>query len=169
MLKLDSVDAYYGDRQALFQFSLELGAGEVLCLLGRNGAGKTTALKAIMGLVSTRAGTITFNEHGLNGRGSHEIPRLGIGYVPQGRRLFSEMSVRENLEIGLMTRHSDPAILERVLKLFPRLRERLTQRSGTLSGGNGAPLSTDSGNPSPSLKKRSQLQSGCWWTKSYTR
>ena len=135
MLQLDHIDAYYGDRQALFQFSLDLSAGEVLCLLGRNGAGKTTALKTIMGLVTTRSGSILFKEHELNGRASHEIPRLGIGYVPQGRRLFSEMSVRENLEIGLMTRHSDAATLERVLTLFPRLQERLTQRSGTLSGG----------------------------------
>jgi branched-chain amino acid transport system ATP-binding protein len=103
----------------LREFSLRLEAGEVLCLLGRNGAGKTTALKAIMGLVPVRKGGIVFDGTQLARCAPHEIPRLGIGYVPQGRRLFAELTVRENLEIGLMTRHSGPAVLDHVLGLFP--------------------------------------------------
>ncbi len=134
-LEVSGVDAFYGEVQALRGLSLSLGRGEVLCLLGRNGAGKTTTLKAIMGLVAVKAGTILKDGTELTRLPAHEIPKTGIGYVPQGRRLFSELTVAENIEIGLMTRGKGEETRAAVLDLFPALRERLSQRSGTLSGG----------------------------------
>ncbi|MEO8669252.1 MAG: ABC transporter ATP-binding protein [Bauldia sp.] len=141
MLKVADFDAFYGESQALRGFSIAVAEGEVVCLLGRNGAGKTTALKAIMGLVPPRRGTLTLDGIDLTGLPAHEIPRHGIGYVPQGRRLFAELTVRENLDIGLMTRNTGKRELDRVLAIFPVLRERLGQRSGTLSGGEQTMLS----------------------------
>ena len=135
MLEIRSLDCFYGAVQVLRQFSLTVEGGEILCLLGRNGAGKTTALKAIMGLVPPRSGHVVLDGEDLTRLPPHEIPRRGIGYVPQGRRLFSELTVLENLKIGLMTRNSGSEVLERALGLFPVLRERLQQRSGTMSGG----------------------------------
>jgi branched-chain amino acid transport system ATP-binding protein len=135
MLTIENFDSYYGQSQALRGFSITVSPGEVLCLLGRNGAGKTTALKSIMGIVPPRRGRIVLGETDLTGLAPNRIPMAGLGYVPQGRRLFSELTVRENLEIGLMTRKSGPQALERALSYFPALRERFSQRSGTLSGG----------------------------------
>jgi branched-chain amino acid transport system ATP-binding protein len=135
MLDVQAIDCFYGEAQVLRRFSLRLEAGEILCLLGRNGAGKTTAVKAIMGLVPVRQGRIVFDGVDLTRCAPHEIPRLGIGYVPQGRRLFAELTVRDNLEIGLMARRSGLDVLDHVLGLFPLLKERLGQRAGTLSGG----------------------------------
>ncbi len=135
MLTVDGLQTFYGKSQALYDVSLALAPGEVLCLLGRNGAGKTTALKSIMGLIRPRAGSVTLDGVALSSLPAHEVPRHGIGYVPQGRRLFAELTVRENLEIGLMVRNSGAAVLERTLDLFPTLRERLDQKAGTLSGG----------------------------------
>jgi branched-chain amino acid transport system ATP-binding protein len=135
MLEVQDVDCFYGKVQVLRGLSLRLEAGEVLCLLGRNGAGKTTALKAIMGLLRPRSGRILLDGIDLTALPAHEVPKRGVAYVPQGRRLFAELTVRENLEIGLMTRNTGPAALERVLQLFPALRDRLRQRAGTLSGG----------------------------------
>jgi branched-chain amino acid transport system ATP-binding protein len=135
MLDVRSIDCFYGAARVLNEFSLRLETGEILCLLGRNGAGKTTALKSIMGLVPPRSGQILFEGEDLTRLRPHEIPRRGIGYVPQGRRLFSELTVMENLKIGLMTRNSGPDVLDHALSLFPLLKERLNQRSGTLSGG----------------------------------
>ncbi|MCV0395082.1 MAG: ABC transporter ATP-binding protein [Rhizobiaceae bacterium] len=134
-LTIDGLDCFYGATQVLRGLSLELRKGEVLCLLGRNGAGKTTALKAVMGLVGARAGSIRLGEIDLTRLAAHEVPRAGVAYVPQGRRLFAELTVAENIEIGLMTRGRGRATREAVLDLFPVLRERLSQRSGTLSGG----------------------------------
>ena len=134
-LVLDRVDCFYGTAQVLHGLSLELRRGEVLCLLGRNGAGKTTALKAIMGLCPVRAGSITLGGTELTQLPAYQVPKAGIGYVPQGRRLFAELTVAENIEIGLMTRGRGEATRENVLSLFPILRERYRQRSGTLSGG----------------------------------
>ena len=134
-LELSGVDAFHGEVQALRGLSLRLERGEVLCLLGRNGAGKTTTLKAVMGLVAVRSGSIVKDGTDLTRLPAHEIPKTGIGYVPQGRRLFSELTVAENIEIGLMTRGRGARTRETVLDLFPVLRERLSQRSGTLSGG----------------------------------
>jgi branched-chain amino acid transport system ATP-binding protein len=135
MLRVSGIDAWYGDVQVLRDLSLSVAAGEVLCMLGRNGAGKTTTLKAIMGLVPVRAGSIRLDGVELTRLPAHEVPKQGIAYVPQGRRLFGELTVAENLEIGLMARGCGLETLERVLALFPVLRERLQQRSGTLSGG----------------------------------
>jgi branched-chain amino acid transport system ATP-binding protein len=135
MLELAALDAGYGNVRVLRGLSLSLAAGEVLCLMGRNGAGKSTALKAIMGLVRASAGTVTLDGARLDPLPAHAVPRHGVAWVPQGRRLFAELTVAENLEIGLMTRRRGPATRERVLSLFPRLRERLAQVSGTLSGG----------------------------------
>jgi branched-chain amino acid transport system ATP-binding protein len=135
MLQVSGIDAWYGDVQVLRDLSLSVAAGEVLCMLGRNGAGKTTTLKAIMGLVRPRSGSIRLDGVELTRLPAHEVPKRAIAYVPQGRRLFAELTVAENLEIGLMARGRGPDALERALALFPALRERLAQRSGTLSGG----------------------------------
>ncbi len=135
LLSISGLDCFYGHVQVLHGVSLALRRGEVLCLLGRNGAGKTTLLKAIMGLVPAAAGTIKLGEQALEQLPAHRIPQCGIGYVPQGRRLFAELTVSENIEIGLMARGRGRATREAVLALFPVLRERLAQRAGTLSGG----------------------------------
>ncbi|GAA2838371.1 amino acid/amide ABC transporter ATP-binding protein 2 (HAAT family) [Aminobacter aminovorans] len=134
-LTISGIDCFYGEVQVLHGLDLELRKGEVLCLLGRNGAGKTTTLKAIMGLVPARAGSIRLGAQELTGLPPHEVPRAGVAYVPQGRRLFAELTVAENIEIGLMTRKKGNAVRDSVLDLFPLLRDRLKQRSGTLSGG----------------------------------
>jgi len=118
----------------LRRLSLCLQEGEILCLLGRNGAGKTTILKSVMGLVRCE-GNITLDGQPIGQMCAHEIPAQGIGYVPQGRRLFSELTVEENLDIGLMVKKQDRKILNAIFDLFPVLRERLKQESGTLSGG----------------------------------
>jgi branched-chain amino acid transport system ATP-binding protein len=125
----------YGGTPVLHGVDLTLRRGEVLCLLGRNGAGKTTTLKAIMGLLPALSGSIRLGERELAGLPAHLVPRAGIAYVPQGRRLFGDLTVAENLEIGLMARKRGAATRDRVLELFPALSERLKQRSGTLSGG----------------------------------
>ena len=135
MLEMRDVDCFYAQAQVLRAFSLRAEAGEILCLLGRNGAGKTTALKTIMGLVPARRGSITLDGTELTSLPAHEVPRHGIGYVPQGRRLFSDLTVMENLKVGLMTRNSGADVLDHVLGLFPLLKERLSQRAGTMSGG----------------------------------
>lgn len=140
MLKVEGFDTYYGQSQALRNVSLTVAPGEVLCLLGRNGAGKTTTLKSIMGLVPPKRGRISLGGVDLTGLPAHRIPRHGIGYVPQGRRLFAEHTVRENLEIGLMARGTGREAMERALGYFPALRERMGQRAGTLSGGEQSML-----------------------------
>jgi branched-chain amino acid transport system ATP-binding protein len=141
-LRLDRVNAYYGGAHILKDVSLELASGEILGLLGRNGAGKTTMLRAIMGLVRPGAGRITLDDVDLTRMPAHEIPRRGIAYVPQGRRLFAELTVEENLTIGLLVRGSGEETLEPVLDLFPVLRERRRQRAATLSGGEQQMLAT---------------------------
>jgi branched-chain amino acid transport system ATP-binding protein len=135
VLVVSGLDCFYGGVQVLHALSLDLRKGEVLCVLGRNGAGKTTLLKAIMGLVPARAGSIRLGERELTSLPAHEVPKAGVAYVPQGRRLFAEMTVAENIEIGLMARSKGKAVRDAVLELFPILRERFAQRSGTLSGG----------------------------------
>jgi len=134
-LRVEAIDCGYGNVRVLRGLSLGLADGEVLCLLGRNGAGKTTTLKAIMGLIRLRSGKVVLDGTDLGALPAHEIPKRGIAYVPQGRRLFSELTVEENLTIGLMTRNHGKETFDRVLTLFPVLRERLKQVSGTLSGG----------------------------------
>ncbi len=142
MLRLKGVQAGYGPVQVLYGVDLEAKAGEVLCLLGRNGAGKTTTLKAIMGLLPLSAGQVTLEGEVLSDLPAHEVPRRGVGYIPQGRRLFSEMTVSENIDVGLMTRGMGNETREKVLEMFPRLRERLDQRAETLSGGEQQMLAT---------------------------
>ncbi len=135
LLVVDDLSCAYGDVPVLHGVSLALKKGEILCLLGRNGAGKTTLLKAIMGLVPATAGSIRLDGVELTKLPAWQVPKSGVAYVPQGRRLFAEMTVAENIEIGLMARNKGSAVREAVLDLFPLLRERLKQRSGTLSGG----------------------------------
>lgn len=135
MLSVKNIEVAYDATQVIFDVSLNVEAGEVLCLLGRNGAGKTTTLKAIMGLLPLRGGNITLNGESISGLDAHRVPKRGVAYVPQGRRLFTEMSVAQNMEIGLMVSNAGSSTREKVLTLFPRLRERLKQRAETLSGG----------------------------------
>lgn len=113
---------------------MSVGQGEAVGLLGRNGVGKTTTLKTIMGLVPATGGEVVFNGASLTATAPHKIPATGIGYVPQGRGIFPSLSVKENLEIGL-TRAPRPGDLDGVFERFPRLKERLSQPGGTLSGG----------------------------------
>jgi branched-chain amino acid transport system ATP-binding protein len=142
ILALDGVTAYYGDVPVLRDVSLRLATGEVVCYLGRNGAGKTTTLRTIMGLLRPRSGRITLDDTDLARLPPHEIPRRGVAYVPQGRRLFPYLTVAENLKIGLLVRGEGAATLDTVLELFPLLRERFRQRAGTLSGGEQQMLAT---------------------------
>lgn len=135
MLEIKNLNSFYGNVQVLRDFSISVAAGEVLCLLGRNGAGKTTALKSILGLLPPTGGRMMLDGKDIGGLAAEDIPRQGIGYVPQGRRLFTELTVRENLEVGLMTRGSGRAALDRAVSYFPRLSERFGQQAGTLSGG----------------------------------
>ncbi len=135
MLTLEGVDAGYGQVQVLRALSVEARAGEVLCLMGRNGAGKSTALKAIMGLVPVTGGSVALDGTEISRLPAHEVPRQGIGYVPQGRRLVGDLTVAENIEIGLLTRRRGQRVKDHVLDLFPRLRERMGQVARTLSGG----------------------------------
>jgi len=135
MLIVDNIDVAYDQVQVLFKLSLKVERGEILCLLGRNGAGKTTTLKSIMGLVPPKSGSISFDNQALHTLPAHKIPSTGIAYVPQGRRLFSELSVKQNMEIGLMASGAGKQTMESILDSFPRLRERLKQRAETLSGG----------------------------------
>lgn len=142
MLDLSAINAGYGDVQVLFDVSLTVNPGEIHCLMGRNGAGKTTTLRAIMGLVATTSGTISLGGTPISTLPAHDIPKQGVGYVPQGRRLFGDLTVSENLDIGLMTRKRGEDMRRKVLTMFPRLRERLTQRAETLSGGEQQMLAT---------------------------
>ena len=142
MLRLDEVDCHYGAVQALRAVSLAVAPGEILGLLGRNGAGKTTTLKAVMGLVEVRAGSIALDGREISRLAAHEVPGLGVAYVPQGRGLFSGLSVEDNLRMGLLAGGRGGETRERVLDLFPILRERLEQRAGTLSGGEQQMLAT---------------------------
>ena len=135
MLTVKNLTSYYSNIKILKDLTFSLRKGKVTCLLGRNGAGKTTTLKSIMGLVDKTEGLISFNDEKISEISPHNIPKKGIGYVPQGRRLFSELTVEENLEIGLLTRRKSEVTKNNVLTMFPKLKERLDQISGTLSGG----------------------------------
>ena len=135
MLKVEAIDTGYGPVRVLHRVSFDVAPGEVHCLLGRNGAGKTTTLKAIMGLLPLSAGRILLGEVEISRLPPYRVPVQGIGYVPQGRRLFAELTVAQNLEIGRMARGSPDSAVEAALALFPRLADRMAQRAGTLSGG----------------------------------
>ncbi|MDC0078216.1 ABC transporter ATP-binding protein [Deltaproteobacteria bacterium] len=142
MLKIDRISSRYAQVQVLNDVSLEVREGEVLGLLGRNGAGKSTLLKSIMGLVDVNTGSISMDDVILSELQAHQIPKNGIGYVPQGRRLFSELTVEENLKMGLLVRYSSKEVLEWALSLFPVLKTRMSQKSGTLSGGEQQMVAT---------------------------
>ncbi len=134
-LEVSNLTAGYGAVSVLNGVTFRAGAGEVSCIMGRNGVGKSTLLKCIMGLLPATSGVIALNRVPLQTLAAHEVPRRGIAYVPQGRRLFGPLTVAENLAIGGLVTGNDPARLDRILTLFPRLRERLAQTSSTLSGG----------------------------------
>ena len=136
MLELAEVTAAYGNVKTLFGVSLSAAPGTVHCIMGRNGAGKTTTLKTIMGLLAPTGGSITLDGTDIGAASAENTAKRGIGYVPQGRRLFAELSVAENIQIGLMARKSDLATRDWVLDLFPPLKTRLSQRAETLSGVN---------------------------------
>lgn len=142
MLEIRNIDVAYDQVQVLYGLSLRVEKGEILCLLGRNGAGKTTTLKTIMGLLRPRTGTILLDGEEISQLPAHKVPNLGIGYIPQGRGLFTELTVAENLEVGLMVRGHGSEQRQRVLDIFPRLQERLDQRANTLSGGEQQMLAT---------------------------
>ena len=142
MLDVKDINAAYGQVKVLNGVSLNVDAGEILCVMGRNGAGKTTLLKTIMGIVRTTSGSITLDDQELTKLENHQIPKMGIGYIPQGRRLFPELTVEENIEIGLMTRDVSSDTKDWVLGLFPHLQVRLHQAAGTLSGGEQQMLAT---------------------------
>jgi branched-chain amino acid transport system ATP-binding protein len=140
MLKLDQVVTYYGPVMALRGVSLEVNAGEIVCLLGGNASGKSTTMKTILGIVRPHTGSVTFEGQSLKGLRTGEIVRRGISLVPEARRVFGRMTVWENLVMGSYVRRHEPkgeldADMERVYTLFPRLRERATQYAGTMSGG----------------------------------
>ena len=136
-LRLTNVHAFYGDSHILHGVSFSLQPGGVLALLGRNGAGKTTCISAIIGFLTPRSGEIRLFGEAIEGLSPERISRLGIGLVPQGRRIFSSLSVRENLTVAQQRESTtgNPWNVERIYALFPRLRERHTQYAGTLSGG----------------------------------
>ena len=138
MLKLQDVQAFYGKSHVLHGVSLEVKDGQVVGLLGRNGVGKSTTLKAIMGLVAVQSGSITFAGHDLHRQRPYRIPRLGIGYVPEDRRIFPQLTVLDNLRTGFDRRGAaarTEQLLEQAYASFPRLKERQRQLAGTLSGG----------------------------------
>ncbi len=138
MLIVDGIETYYGNIRALANISLTIYPGEIVTLIGGNGAGKTTTLRTISGITPPRRGAITLNGKRIERTPPEQIVRLGVSQSPEGRRVFSRMTVRENLEMGAFSRSDRENIAEdteRVLNLFPRLRERLEQKSGTMSGG----------------------------------
>ena len=138
MLKLDNINLYYGAIHALKDISLEVNQGEIVTLIGANGAGKTSTLRAISGLQPIKSGVITFKNSQLNKIPANKIVSLGLSHVPEGRRVFAALTVRENLELGAYLRKDKAEIkkdMEMVFSKFPRLKEREKQQSGTLSGG----------------------------------
>lgn len=138
VLELRDVDVSYGRVQALRGVSLTVGEGEIVALIGSNGAGKTTTLRTISGLVRPSKGEVLLRGQPIHGMGAEAIARLGVGHAPEGRRLFSRMTVRENLDMGAYSRKDRAGIrddFERVFALFPRVKERSSQLAGSLSGG----------------------------------
>jgi branched-chain amino acid transport system ATP-binding protein len=137
VLRVEGLQASYGRGQVLFDIRLEVGQGELITLLGRNGMGKTSTVRAIMGLLPSRAGTITFDDSRINGRTPEAIARCGLGLVPEGRQIYPTLLVEENLIATAANRlgKSDAWTLREIYRLFPRLQERRRQLGGTLSGG----------------------------------
>ncbi|MBS0517600.1 MAG: ABC transporter ATP-binding protein [Proteobacteria bacterium] len=138
MLRVDGVDLYYGDAQALNGVSLEIRAGEIVAIVGANGAGKSSLIRAIHGIETPAAGHIRFDDVEITGWPSYRVCEIGVGHVAEGRQVFPNLTVLENLEMGATlkrARAAEKATLERVFAMFPRLAERSRQAAGTLSGG----------------------------------
>ena len=138
MLEVKNLEVYYGMIQAIKGISFEVNEGEVISLIGANGAGKTTTLHAVTGLIAPRAGQIIFEGKDITKVPGHKLVSMGIAHVPEGRRVFSQLSVYENLKLGAYTRKDKNEIeetLEHIYMRFPRLKERKNQLAGTLSGG----------------------------------
>ena len=138
LLELAGIDTFYGPVQVHFGLDIAVGRGQIVCLLGGNASGKSTTMKVVLGLLTPRAGHVRFDGADITGLPTPQVIRRGIGSVPEARRLFATMTVRENLLMGAFARRDRAAIaadLERLLGLFPRVGERLAQRAGTLSGG----------------------------------
>ena len=138
MLEVKGLDVHYGGIHALKDVSFSVDEGQIVTLIGANGAGKTTTLRAISALVKPSKGTVHFKGRSISGLGAHEIVSLGLAHAPEGRGIFSNLTVDENLQMGAYLRNDPGAVRkdrERVLDLFPRVKERLAQNAGTLSGG----------------------------------
>lgn len=136
MLSIKDLNQYYGESHTLWDVNLELAHGSCTCLMGRNGMGKTTLLKCIMGLLPVKSGSMTFNEQAISSKPAELRARIGIGYVPQGRDIFAQLTVEENLQVGLSARaDKSKKIPARVFDLFPVLKDMLHRRGGDLSGG----------------------------------
>ena len=138
LLKVENLEVYYGVIRALKGISFEVGEGEIVTLLGANGAGKTTTMQSIMGLIHARSGSVTYDGKNITGLPSHKIVRMGMTQVPEGRRVFSELTVYENLLMGAYIEKDKAKIrhdIEEIYSVFPRLDERKNQVAGTLSGG----------------------------------
>ena len=145
MLRVEGLNVYYGAIHALHDVSFEVNEGEIVTLIGANGAGKTTTLHTVSGLVRPKSGKITFRNKDITHTEAHDILKLGLAHVPEGRRVFSKMSVQENLMMGAYARKDKNGIaddLEMIYTRFPRLRERWRQLAGTLSGGEQQMLAT---------------------------
>jgi branched-chain amino acid transport system ATP-binding protein len=156
VLSIDKIHTFYGAIEALKGISVDVYEGEIVTLIGANGAGKSTTLKTISGLLHPRSGKITFMGEDISSMPVHEVTAKGVIQVPEGRRIFPRMTVEENLEMGAFLRQKDPvgvkASMERVYELFPRLKERRMQKGGTLSGGEQQMLAMGRGlMPSPKL------------------
>jgi branched-chain amino acid transport system ATP-binding protein len=138
MLEVKNIQVAYGKIVAVKDVSVTVNEGEIVTLIGSNGAGKSTTLRAISGLIKPKSGEITFNGKRIDGMPGHDIVSLGICHSPEGRRIFPRMTVKENLELGAFLRNNKAEVaadMERVLDLFPRLKERIKQTAGTMSGG----------------------------------
>jgi branched-chain amino acid transport system ATP-binding protein len=138
VLTVEEIHVYYGNIAAVKGISLEVYEGEIVTLIGSNGAGKSTTMRTISGLIAPRRGSIHFEGKKISGLPGHQVTKLGICQSPEGRRIFSRMTINENLDLGAFLRNDKAEIEEdrtRMFDLFPRLKERMTQRAGTLSGG----------------------------------
>jgi branched-chain amino acid transport system ATP-binding protein len=138
LLKVDNLDVYYGAVRALSGISIDVNEGEILTLIGANGAGKSTTLRVISGMIRPRCGSIQFAGKDIAGEPSHKLVRMGLSHVPEGRGIFANLTVQENLELGAYARRDRKSVdddRQRALSLFPRMGERLKQVAGTLSGG----------------------------------
>ena len=152
MLEVDKITTFYGSSQILFDLSLEVSSGEVVALLGRNGAGKTTTLRSIMGLTPPKSGSIRYKGKEISGVAPYKIAKMGIGFVPEDRIIFPDLTVLDNFMVGAKkgTGNDDPWVPEKLFDLFPVLKARADQKGGTLSGGEQQMLTiarTLMGNP----------------------